>query len=666
MSIQLPGNTKKWAIANNGDLFGHIVRTKNMDFNKEGYASLARKAMALYSSDTDSNFGSRVVAITANGSLYYIVTSDHVYTLAPAYSSLTFAELGATGTSMVVGSDAVMFAGVINVSTTTKVESYAPSSWTDRITGLSASYVHPLCVFENRVELCVANGNVVTTYNTSWSLQNTLTLPAKFVVTTMRWRGNNLYIGTRTVDGSEAMMFIWNGTGTTAQQGYPVGSPFVYSLANYQGSIAALTSAGQCLRFNGGGFDVLFNLPVYYADYTWETAAYSGTAVGHCLNRGMVAIGDLLYLNIDDTGQIAVSEVNQPGGIWVYDPKVGAPYHKAGFQPEVYSNLTISTLASSIFTMASAHGCETGDAVWASSVSNIAALTAGQVYYAVKVSSTALKLALSPADAFAGRTITASGTLSGDKLAFDNINAVSNTQNITSGAVSDLAPVGLVNPFFGSELVFGGSSKDNDGNTISTFMSLGSGRNVGSFVTPYLPTAGFTDSFKKILSKLKELNLDTDKILIKYRLKDKFGLPTPTRYSASGKGTWVDTTSFTVLTTAHDVKAASVGDEVEIVEGAGAGYSAHITAIDDSTSTYTYTIDEAITAGLVGDLFDFYIDNWTKLGTITNATDTITDTFFEQTVGKSGAQVQFKFELRGFDVSVSALDFINGVHKERV
>lgn len=659
---KIPGDTQRWATSTNSNLFGHVVRTKNMDFSTDGYASLARKAMALYSTDSDADFGARVPAIIADASLYYVVTTGRVFTVSLTSSAITIAKLAATNTNIQTGSDAVMFNGVPHVSTNTKVESYAPSTWTDRITGFSSSYPHPLCVIENRIELAVANGNVVTTYNTSYSLQNTLTLPSKYVVTSMRWKRNDLYIGTRTIDGSEAMVFIWNGSGTQAQQGHPIGADWAYSLAPYQSSIAVLTSAGQCLIFNGGGFNTLFNLPIYYKPYGWS----GGTAltnVGKCLNRGMMAVGDMLYFNIDGepTNTAGGRMVDQPSGLWVYDPKVG-PYHKAGFASEKFVTATISSLASSIFTMPSAHGLQTGDAVWASSVTNIAALTTGQLYYAIYESTTAFKLALSPADALAGRSITASGTLSGDTVSYDVLSMTGNTVNCVPGAISNFNS-NRPNLFLGSDVFFGGGSQDPDGNTISSFMSLGAGRNVGSFVTALVPSSSVRSTLQSIVAKLSTLHLDTDKIVIKYRTMERFGLPTPLRYSSSGRTTWVDGTSFTIDPAYKDIRSIEVGDEVEIVEGAAAGYSAHITAINDNSSPYTYTLDETITGGVVGDLSDVYVDNWTRLATISSTTQNVNYGFFEQSLGKNGVYFQFKFEVRGVNISISMLDFINAAHK---
>lgn len=660
--ITLPQNAK-WNTAQASDLYGYIVRTKNIDFNKEGYVSLAKKAIVLYSKDNDSNFN-RPIAITSDGSVYYIVTTDHVFSLTPTYSALTFAEITSTGMpSIQNGSDAIYFNGKLVVSGDTTVYEYSAGTWTSKITGLSAT-IHPLCASDTRAEFAVGSSNTVKTYDTSYTIVNTCTLPANCIVTSIRCHRGLYYIGTRTKDGSSARLFTWNqlgdGAGAAApSDSYPSGGHWIYAVEIFKASTVIITSTGQCLRFNGGGFDELFNLPVYYESYEWENSTYSATGVGHVLNRGLLAAGDLLYLNIEDeVNNIGFHRINQPSGLWIYDPKVGL-YHKSGFNTETYKTVSISTLASSIFTMASAHGLSTGDAVWASSVSNITGLTAGQVYYADVQSTTAFRLCLSPADALSARFITTSGTPSGDTLSWDEYTMVGNTRNVSCGAVYPISPAGYINPFFASEVLFGGTGKDPDGNSIHALISFGMGRNVGSFVTAWLPTEGITDTLQKVFAKLKPLRLSTDKIVVKYRIIERFGLPTPNYISANGKSTWVDTTSFTIDTTLKDVKSAAVGDEVEIIEGACAGYSGHITAINDNTSTYTYTIDETLAGGVSGDLSDCYIDNWTKLGTITSSTENIDKGFLQQNIDAKGAWIQLKFELRGVNISISMLELIN-------
>ena len=46
-----------------------------------------------------------------------------------------------------------------------------------------------------------------------------------------------------------------------------------------------ITSAGQLLRFNGGGFDELERLPVYGTGYSWTSTAAASSLVGKVAAR---------------------------------------------------------------------------------------------------------------------------------------------------------------------------------------------------------------------------------------------------------------------------------------------------------------------------------------------------------------------------------------------
>lgn len=663
------------------DLYGSIVRSRNIDLSEKGYVTLARKPCAVFNEVSTTGTGDAdfqdVIAIAADESYYYFVTLDHVFGLTASETAVTWGEVTTSSAPTVSAtSDAVNYNGAIAVTGSTTLNylsgfdgTNGSGSWTSAGDfSLSASYPHPLCKIEHRRTLAVANGNIVyQTDAAAWTDDDTnvLTLPAEYVVTTMRWRGNKLYIGTRNTAGGNAMLFVWSGSGTAAESGWPVDAPWIYALCEYGSSVALLTASGQLLRFNGAGYDVLANLPVYYTPHTWIANA-TGQTRGKAINRGIWAIGDVIYFTIEGEprGFDAPQGEKQPGGLYVYDPTVGLS-HRAGFVSEPYRNLTISSLASSIFTFASAHGCQTGDAVWAHTVTNVAALSQGRVYYAIRESATAIKLALSPADALAGNHITCSGTISGDTLSVETLDAVGNIGQVIPGPVHGFTTK-LLSKFFATEVFFCGVAYGPTMNgPLSSFMSFGMGRNVGSFITPKLYGAGVTDTFQKIISNIRGLNLDTDKVVIKYRTSERFGLPTPLRISGSG-ATWTDDSNFTIDTTTKDVKSIAVGDEVEFTQGAAAGYTAHITAINDSTSTWTITVDEDVPEIAANDRSDFLVDNWTKLAVITNSSQDIARGFHEQLIGATGAWVQFKIELRGRDVAINMANLISETAKSAV
>ncbi len=666
MTYNLPSVGGKWRVAHGMDGFADIVNTKNMDFDTNGAASLAQQPVVLYTNGDDSNFGV-IQAIVLLNSVYYIVTIGNVFSYTPGTGA--FAEQ--TITSMSAHSnytDAVSYLGAVAVSAATAVESYNGSAWTSRITGLTSGVPHPMAVFENRQTLCVGNGNIVfqTTAGT-WTEDSTnkLTLPSDYTITWMRWRGNNLYIGTRNVSGGAAKLFIWNGSGTQANQGYSAACEWIYSGVAYQDTMVILTSTGQLLRFNGGGFNEMAHFPVYDTSLSWSISAAASSTKGRCTNRGMVASGSRIYLNIDGGIQDGLEGYpgkylhNQPSGIWVYDPGVGL-YHRAGSNYTKYNTLTITALNSSILTVGT-HNLETGDEIQALSVSNITGLTTGRDYFVIKVNATQIQLAFNPGDAIADRYITLSGTPSGDTLNASTLECGS-TANTLPGAVAIYSQI-VSQKFFGTDLLFGATVNNASNTAVKALMSFGVGRNVGSIVTSELDSIGIREAFQKIYAAIKGIVQDSDEVRIKVRKIDVPGLPTAIRFADSGLATWTSNTIFTVLTTTKDFRSASIGDEVEIVEGAGSGYTAHITDINTDTTTYTVTLDEAIPGITAGNTSDVIVQNWKKLGTIDNTSDSINEDYAGLPVEEKGSWAQFKIELRGRGLSLSKLAVVTSTDK---
>lgn len=666
--IQIPGQNG-WKSAQNSDLFGAVVRTKNIDFDKEGYIRLARKPEALYTSDSDEDL---VLprAFAYDGTYYYVVGTDGssgMHSLSLSDTSISAAQITNTSApTMFAGSDAVVYQGDVHVSGTTKIESYnTGSGWTERVTSLNSSYPHPMVIVGHRNELAVADKNTVKTYNTSYSLQNTLTIPTKYIITTLDYKDNRIFIGTRTTDGSESQLFIWGATGTSAQSAWPCGAQWIYSVKAFKSSVVVVTSAGQLLWFNGGGFDPLANFPVYYTPLSW-VSSNATTGYGNVLHRGMLAVGDILFINLQGTSNNRGIQgyKEMPSGLWVYDPSIGL-YHKAGYVSELYKSLSLSSVQSSIVNFSAEHGAETGDVCWATGVTNITGINTGQRYYVIKESSTAIKVAFSAADAFNGIFLVCSGTVSGDNMIFTNATQVASTFDTQPGPVFAFNAT-TPNIAVGSDILYGGRCVDPEGNNVDTVMSLGSGRNVGTFETPTIYAAGLEDTFNKIAMYVNNIDLDTDKVVVKYRTRSRFGLPTPVREQANGVATWVDDASFTIDTTAKAVRQAQIGDEVEILSGAGAGYSAHITEINDTSSTFTFTLDESIPLVSVGQVSEVCIDNWQKLGEITNTSATIARGYDDsKKIDGSHTKLQLKFELRGTEIEIPMLELLSSISKQK-
>lgn len=154
----------------------------------------------------------------------------------------------------------------------------------------------------------------------------------------------------------------------------------------------------------------------------------------------------------------------------------------------------------------------------------------------------------------------------------------------------------------------------------------------GYFVTQKIYSNNITDVWNKIVVRFgrKFLN-STDKVVIKARTEDD----TPTEATI----TYTSTTTFTVLASNFATNPA-VGDEVEILQGVGAGRTAHITAVS-GTTTLTITVDETIT-GATTQTSKARFQTWKKVGTYNAQTDDFYKVPFDMSQLGSSPWIQVK------------------------
>jgi hypothetical protein len=653
--LTIPASGRQWTASNATDIAGAFVAAKNVDLDKAGYLQLAKRAMVWYSKNENTAF-LNPIATASDGLLLYVLTEGGMFTFDVATGFLVN-RISVSGPNFGVYGDLDMFLGLPHVSDATHLYSYNGSTFTSRATDLSSSYPHPMCRNSGSNKLAIADGNVLRQYDSSYvrDTTNELTISSDYVITRVLYRNGNYYILTRNIAGGHARLFVWNGAGVGNNGEYPISGDWIYSGCLYGSSIAVITSLGQVLSFNGGGFDPLDNLPIYYTPWAWTSQAATNSLVGNVASRGMDADGDTLLININgqvNGGQGGPSGTylqNMPSGLWTYEKNTGL-YHRAGVNYKTFTTASPASVASNRLVFSAAHGLKTGDPVLCATLSGISGVNQGQTYYAIVDQSKTILLALSPAQAKVGVNIAISGTpVAGDTFSFDNV------ESQGSGEVSDTGCVYVFkkltpNSFYGTSCLFGGVSIDNSNTSIPVLMSLGMGRNEGYFITPKIASPNITETFQKLFVKFPQLNLDSESITVKYRVAERFGVPDHTDFS--GIATFTSATTFTIDPAVKDVDTLQVGDEVEFVQGAASGYTAHLTAIDKSAVPYTLTVDTTLPVSN-GDKTDFIASNWAKLADLTNASEDNSQNFANVPTEDGGTWVQYKIVLRGLGNSVA-------------
>jgi len=662
--IEIPSKaSKKWSVSLESDLFGNLVRVRNLDFNKKGYLSLARKPYTFYTEAESANFESPLAILSGDNS-FYVITTGEMFQIDGTVGDFSPSEKSAgSPPSFGFQTDGVWWQGLIFASGSTTVNSYTPSTWTSRITGLSSSYPHPLCVSEHQNYLAVGDGNTVKLYNTAYSLVTTCTVPSDHVVTWIRWMGNLLYFGTRNINGGDARLFIWNGSGTAAQNAYGAACDWLFSGCEFDSKMTVVTSRGQLLYFTGAGLAQLrtddgreMNFPVYYTNVPWGSSAATSNLRGKVTSRGMKANGRKLYIVVNaevDFNDGGTPDVipNFPGGLWVADPGGPGLYHKAGADHKQRSKVTPTSLSSDTLTLSSAEIFETGDPIYCTALGSLTGdLDGDMIYYAIKVSSTEFKLALTPKQAIDGANITITGTTTGSEFMFNVYEAVGATKG-NAGPVEVFSAFGLPR-FNGIEVLYGMDIRNPAGTTIGVVMSLGMGKNVGSLTTPKIQASNLKDAWQKLFAKFPPFSVSSRKIIIKYRTENRLGIPGRLNMGG-GRATWVDANTFTINPKTYDFYAAAEGDEVEFISGAAAGYTGHIAAggiVVDSATQWSITLDEDMPDVAVGETSDLIVDNWTKYKTISSVDDAKAayNGFKKAILKKKAKWIQIRIELRGY------------------
>lgn len=610
----------------------------------------------------------------ADANLYIVPTATTVYQISSDLNTVaSVTASGGSNPTLSIYGDGVMFNNLAYFSTTSTLVSMNSSLAFTSLSGtitLTSSKFHPLCVFESINYLAVGNGNSVRLYDTSNTLQVTLTIPQEYEVTWLVYKDQNLYIGTRNLQGGQAKMFVWNGSGTSAQASYGFNAEWSFSGCEYGSSIASITSNAEIVYFTGGGFEQLTALPSYSTGYQWWKAGVNPTE-GKVQRRGMLSDGKKIYVVLSGhLGEFPYFLENQPSGLWCYDPDVGL-YHKAGGnENQTTDTRTVSSVDASTdtITLSSSTTITTGTPCFY----NGGGLDSA-IYYMIRVSGTEFKLARTVTDALAGTaldlTTTTVGTLYADPIVqygANNFQTLS-TADEQVGAIAKIKNYASTQ-WFAQQFIWGSTIYTNTSisapASTTGLMTFGFGENRGDIITQKIFSEDKEDVWNRIIVKAGNIKNTNDKVIVKYRIIDDEGMPFS---SAQFQGTFARTpitwTSSTTFTTNADAYSewvnADIGDEVSFLAGNGAGWTAHITNISESSGVFTVTIDETYGFYASGDSANVSVNNWTKLGILTSTDGVLQKEF---ALNEKSNFIQIKLELRGVGVRIEELQVLNKTH----
>ncbi len=640
----------RWVQTNEGEILGILHETKNITFDNAGKLTLSKKAQTIHGTALDASSGSfeHVMAIVYYNSQYVAVTAGSVYRFTLTSGSVT---TDASGPSFTLATDAIVWNNRIYTTVANNL-SYYDGSWTNSLESLTSGVPHPMAIFDSQptYKLAIGDGKEVELLDSTHGASPTkLTLSDDFIVTTLAYRNGYLYVGTKNINGGEARVFIWNGSGTNAQYEVPVGASWVFSTIPYGSSVALVTSEGQLLSISGTSAIQLAAFPIYYRPDTKWIGSDTLPLNGRVFHRGMVAVGDSIYINVDgdvDTGFIP----EMRSGLWVYDPEVGL-YHRSSHNYDDSTGETV-TWSGDTITVSTAHNLKYGDAVIFTSIGSASGLATFTPYYVNPVTSTTLKISGSRRGLENGEYITPTGDLSTTFLSYTPNNDAGQTSSTTSGAIATLSPLASGRINWGTDVIWGAGMKDKDGNTVYGVLTFTDQYNIGSFTTQKIFSGAILETWRSIYTFLDGILLEGEQAIIKYKSTEDHA-QSPRLLN----GVWAETNVINSGSDASDWwRDIEEGDELTIVDGYGRGYTTHVTGITRSSSVTSLTVDENI--GTIGKSMTLYADTFRKVTTITKDRN---NRYYVPSSLMSHASpwIMIKVELRGFEPRISHLELSN-------
>lgn len=321
-----------------GDKIGELLATFNIDLTSSpGKIKVSRKLTQVL--DTDDLNDADVVGLLVHDGLYYLVTTDEVFTCSvnddPRIPG-NWNEL-ATMDSEDLGfeTDIASFIGKVLISTGTDVMTWDGSTkdddwWTATISGAALTSGKPHMLHPHRggqETLFVSDGNKVRYYNAEAG-HSTVTLDPLMTACCFASGVSAIWAGTYTEVGDRAYVYEINigeqinGT-PVARQAYPVDGRAVLSIGVIDNIPYIVTEKGVIQAFNGAGFITVAHFPFALSKRALDgvqAGLVQDTSISRPVHpKGMKASGRslLIHFNSKDADGDPVDE-HTPSGIWEY------------------------------------------------------------------------------------------------------------------------------------------------------------------------------------------------------------------------------------------------------------------------------------------------------------------------------------------------------------
>lgn len=608
--INIP-EERKWLQPNTSVLFGNIYETKNIDFSLPGFLKLAPRTRYIGREDASTSTFENLLSIVYMSpsnlfgtKSYYLLTDDKIFTCTTALGS--FAAMGgASEPTLSTDSDMIASGLYLVISVNDEMSRSTGGAWT--------------------------NGIIVTAGGATLDTNSNHPLCYGF--------NTNIYVGNR----NKVNQFLTNSSGlptTYSENVVVIGLAYTiqwirsFNSSIWIGTRNLLNGNAKVFQWDGSSSNFNYEYEVdcqwVYSGCDWQGNFFIFTSDGRLMSFNGAGFSEVARIPAY-TNTIATNNY-QFGNSYV----LGSVFQRGMAVVDGLIHIMVNSEATNDDATIDGATTRLMSGIW--------------VY--------------DPEVGFYNK-YTPSNSTSTTNTDFGQM-ALEDGAGAISATFSDPATASAITSSVGGTLLYGAKLNSGSSTNYYTLGSVTTGENRGYFTTSRIESPEIQESWRYVWLKYEEFTNDTDKIVVRYRTKEKEGLP----FTTSSNVTWTSSTVFT----STDTRFANVdaGDEVTVMTGDGAGSIANISSISYSNPTYTVTVDEAITAVTNGDVGKVIISNFHKIEqVISTATEdgvNITSRYAKLSIPLAqtsteqpapSAWLELKVELRGENVRISEMNVLS-------
>lgn len=347
MSTQkAPNNNKQWLQGNQGDYFGNVVDSFNMDFDTSpGVAKASKKLTPLLVDDLGTD---NVQAIVMYDRKYTVVSQNEFFTCSVSNDPTTqanWSEITAfRSEDLGFETDAIVFQDLLLISQGTDILSFNGSVidndwWTVATSGtaLTANKTHTLEVLRTGNDtLFVTDDNHVRYYNAAAG-HTSVDLETEFTAHVLLPGLDKMWVGTYTETSSNAFIYEIQVGNDIASNAYPVSGLAALSGFVYRNTPYIITERGFIQAFNGAGFDTIAQFPFAltggYPDGVKPGLIQDSSHARAIHPKGCQVRGKYAYIFVDLANEYNSGEQldeRSHSGVWVLDLETFSLTHRYG------------------------------------------------------------------------------------------------------------------------------------------------------------------------------------------------------------------------------------------------------------------------------------------------------------------------------------------------